>query len=75
MTQKHIHIPNKLYDWPLKITQEQIIHSPPHKDYLPDITQQTENESDYDREEDEQPGTPEDYEDDYQENGMQDKKK
>lgn len=51
-----------------------MIHSPPHKDYLPDITQ-TENESDYDREEDEQPGTPEDYEDDYQENGMQDKKK
>lgn len=53
--------------------QEPVIHTPPHKDYLPDITQ-TENESDY-REEDEAPGGPEDYEDDYHENGMQDKKK
>jgi hypothetical protein len=40
---------------------------------MPDITQ-AENESDY-REEDEAPGGPEDYEDDYHENGMQDRKK
>lgn len=53
--------------------QEPVIHTPPHKDYLPDITH-TENESDY-REEDEAPGGPEDYEDDYHENGMQDRKK
>ncbi|CRK86601.1 CLUMA_CG000438, isoform A [Clunio marinus] len=53
--------------------KEPVIHTPPHKDYLPDITQ-TENESDY-REEDEGPGGPEDYEDDYHENGMQDRKK
>lgn len=53
--------------------QEPVVHTPAHKDYLPDITQ-TENESDY-REEDEAPGGPEDYEDDYHENGMQDKKK
>lgn len=53
--------------------QEPIVHTPPHKDYLPDITQ-AENESDY-REEDEAPGGPEDYEEDYHENGMPDKKK
>lgn len=53
--------------------QEPVVHTPAHKDYMPDITN-TENESDY-REEDEAPGGPEDYEDDYQENGMQDKKK
>lgn len=52
--------------------QEQVIHTPPHKDYLPDVTQ-VENESEYDQEED-QNGQEEDYED-YQENGMQDKKK
>lgn len=56
-----------------KPSQEPVVHTPAHKDYLPDITQ-TENESDY-REEDEAPGGPEDYEDDYHENGMQDKKK
>lgn len=53
--------------------QEQVIHTPPHKDYLPDMTH-TENESDYDREDDEQAGPEEEY-DDYQENGTQDKKK
>lgn len=53
--------------------QEPVIHTPPHKDYLPDITQ-TENESDY-REEEEAPGGPEDYEDDYHENGMPDRRK
>lgn len=53
--------------------QEPVVHTPPHKDYLPDITQ-AENESDY-REEDEAPGGPEDYEEDYHENGMPDKKK
>jgi hypothetical protein len=42
---------------------------------LPDKTLPNENESDY-REEDEAPGAGEDYEvDDYEENGMQDRKK
>lgn len=62
---------NQKYEKPFR--QEPVVHTPPHKDYLPDITQ-TENESDY-REEDEAPGGPEDYEDDYHENGMQDRKK
>jgi hypothetical protein len=52
--------------------QEPVNHTPPHKDYRPDITP-SENESDY-REEDEAPGGPEDYDDEY-ENGMQDKRK
>lgn len=54
--------------------QEPVIHTPPHKDYLPDITQ-TENESDYREEDDGAPGGPDDYDEDYPENGMQDKKK
>ena len=53
--------------------QEPAVHTPTHRDYMPDITQ-AENESEY-REEDEAPGGPEDYEDDYHENGMPDRKK
>lgn len=62
---------NQTYEKPFR--QEPVVHTPAHKDYLPDITQ-AENESDY-REEDEAPGGPEDYEEDYHENGMPDKKK
>ena len=52
-------------------------HAPQHKDYLPDktIVPAHENESEY-HEEDEQPGeVSDDYEPDYEENGMQDKRK
>lgn len=55
-------------------SQDPVIHSPQHKDYLPDKTAPNENESDY-HEEDEAPGGSEDYEPDYEENAMQDRKK
>lgn len=47
--------------------QEPAMPSPPHKDYLPDVTG-TENESEYAEEEDDgQGGEAEDYEDEYTE--------
>lgn len=51
-----------------KVYQEPAMPSPPHKDYLPDVTG-TENESEYGEEEDDgAPGEPEEYEEEYPEN-------
>ena len=47
--------------------QEPIVPSPPHKDYLPDVTG-TENESEYVEEEDDGAPETEDYEEEYVEN-------
>jgi hypothetical protein len=55
------------------LRQETAPQTPSHKDYRPDITQ-AENDSEFEVEEEDAPGGPEDYDDEY-ENGMQDRKK
>uniref|UniRef100_A0A182P6S4 Collagen IV NC1 domain-containing protein n=1 Tax=Anopheles epiroticus TaxID=199890 RepID=A0A182P6S4_9DIPT len=50
-----------------KVYQEPIVPSPPHKDYLPDVTG-TENESEYAEEEDDGAPETEDYEEEYADN-------
>lgn len=67
------------HEYKKNFRQEQISYTPQHKDYFPDksvpsVNLANENESEY-HEEDEAPGGAEEYDGEYDDNGMQDRRK